>query len=155
MDNYQIVKTLHILSSTLLFGTGIGIAFFMFLSRFSKNLQERFFAARITVLADYCFTFPSVFIQPVTGIWLAYESGYDMTELWLVGTYILYGIALCCWLPVVFIQIKLRNIIAMSLSQNQPLPSNYDRLFNIWFGLGWPAFFSFLTIFFLMVIKPV
>jgi len=155
MDNYQIVKTLHILSSTLLFGTGIGIAFFMFLSRFSKNLQERFFAARITVLADYCFTLPSVFIQPLTGFWLAYESGYGMTEFWLVGTYVLYGVAACCWLPVVFIQIRLRNITAMSLSRNQPLPANYDRLFHIWFLLGWPAFFSFLTIFFLMVIKPV
>lgn len=155
MDVYFTVKTLHILSSTILFGTGIGIAFFMFCSRFAKTIQERYYAARATVLADYIFTLPAVILQPLTGIWLIINGGYDAHTLWLSWTYGLYILVGLCWLPVVWIQIRLKRMLAHCHAENLEIPANYDRLFRIWFILGWPAFLSLLAIFFLMVAKPV
>ena len=82
MDLYLIVKTLHIMSSTILFGTGIGIAFFMFISLFTDNLQHKYYAAKNTVIADYIFTFPAVIIQPLSGFALIYLAGFDWNSLW-------------------------------------------------------------------------
>lgn len=155
MDIYFIVKTLHILSSTVLFGTGLGIAFFMFRSYFSDNVQEKFYAARTTVLADYCFTFPAAVFQPISGFWLVWKSGYDWTSLWLMLTYDIYVLAALCWLPVVWIQIQLKQMLLHSITTAQPLPPRYSRLFKLWFCLGWPAFIGLVTVFFLMVLKPI
>ena len=155
MDPYLFIKALHILSSTVLFGTGLGIAFFMVMSFFTPDLNEKFYALRITVLADYLFTAPAVVIQPVTGAWLIWQGGYGWTDLWLVWTYILYAIAGLCWLPVVVIQIRLKNILKKSVATNSPLPPLYHQLFRWWFLLGWPAFIGLVGVFFLMVFKPV
>lgn len=154
MDPYFIVKTIHILSSTVLFGTGLGIAFFMLMSRFSPDIQTKLYAARTTVLADYIFTTPAVIIQPLTGIWLLYNSGYDTHAVWLMWTYGLYALAGLCWLPVVWIQIQIKKMIEVAAANNTPLPERYHKLFRIWFFLGWPAFISLVAIFFLMVGKP-
>lgn len=155
MDIYLIIKTLHIVSSTVLFGTGMGIAFFMACSYFAENIHQKLFAARITVLADYIFTAPAVIIQPLTGFWLVYHGGYEVFELWLVWTYLLYLLAGLCWLPVVWIQIVLKKMISVSLDQKTELPPRFHRLFRIWFLMGWPAFGGLVAIFFLMVFKPV
>lgn len=155
MDPYLFIKTLHILSSTILFGTGLGIAFFMVMSVFTADLHEKFYALRITVLADYLFTAPAVVIQPLSGAWLIWQGGYEWTDLWLVWTYILYGIAGLCWLPVVAIQIKLKRILKVCLEIVAPLPPLYHQLFRWWFLLGWPAFIGLIGVFFLMVFKPI
>jgi len=155
MDLYLTVKTLHILGSTVLFGTGIGIAFFMYASRHALNLHEKYFAARMTVLADYVFTAPAVILQPATGIWLILNGGYAAHDLWLSLTYGLYILAGCCWLPVVWIQIHLRRMLAEAVNAQSGLPPRYHQLFRLWFWLGWPAFISLIVIFFLMVMKPV
>ena len=154
MDLYSTIKTLHILSSTILFGTGLGIAFFMFSSKYAQNLHEKYFSTRFTVLADYIFTFPAVIIQPLTGLWLVLEGGYDPMAWWLKITYALYILAGACWLPVVWIQIQLKKIVANCISSNEKLPSRYHRLFKLWFVLGLPAFSGLVIIFFLMVTKP-
>lgn len=155
MDSYQIVKTLHILGSAVLFGTGIGIAFFMYASHFAKNLHEKYFAARMTVLADFLFTTPAVILQPLTGIWLAMNGGYGLHDFWLSVTYALYALAGLCWLPVVWIQIQLRSMLKTAIETQSEPPARYHRLFRIWFALGWPAFIALLAIFALMVAKPV
>lgn len=155
MDIYSIIKTVHILSSTILFGTGTGIAFFMFRSYFTNNLQEKLYAANTTVLADYFFTLPAVIIQPLTGAWLVWRGGYDWSSLWLSITYILYIITGVCWLPVVWIQIELKKMLVQSVESGSALPARYNRLFKLWFLLGWPAFISLVAIFFLMVVKPI
>jgi uncharacterized membrane protein len=154
MDIYFIIKTVHILSSTILFGTGMGIAFFMFFSYFTGDLKEKLYASRMTVLADYIFTLPAVIAQPLTGFWLVWRAGYDWTSTWLLATYVLYGIAGLCWLPVVWLQIQLKKMVLHSIVHNTPLPSRYKRFFKMWFLLGWPAFIGLIAIFFLMVIKP-
>lgn len=154
MDFYLIVKTIHILSSTVLFGTGLGTAFFMLMSRFSKDISSKLYAAKTTVMADYIFTTPAVMMQPLTGIWLVYHSGIDLDELWLLWTYGLYAVAGICWIPVVVIQIRLRSIIQQAFDTQSELPPSYNQLFKIWFLLGWPAFISLVAIFYLMVTKP-
>jgi uncharacterized membrane protein len=154
MDVYFLIKTVHVMSATVLFGTGLGIAFFMFRSRFTDNLQEKSFALRTTVLADYLFTAPAAIAQPVTGAWLIWAGGYHGTEPWLVVSYGLYGIAALCWLPVVWIQIRLKRMAAACVAKSEPLPARYHQLFAAWFLLGWPAFGALIVVFFLMVMKP-
>lgn len=155
MDLYTLIKTTHIISSTILFGTGIGIAFFMFQSRFTNNIPEKFYAARNTVLADYLFTFPAIIIQPLSGIALIRLAGFDWTSFWLVATYVIYIIAGMCWLPVVWLQIQLKNMCKEAFNNGTDLPDRYNKLFRIWFLLGWPAFLGLVIVFFLMVAKPV
>lgn len=155
MNTYLLLKTLHIFSPTILFGTGMGIAFFMWRSWFTDNLHEKLYAVRNTVLADYCFTFPATVIQPVTGFWLLNVAGYDPMSLWLLATYSIYAIVGLCWLPVVWIQIQLKKVIQVSIENHAPLPERYHRLFKIWFLLGWPSFIGLVIVFFLMVFKPV
>ena len=154
MEMYQIVKVLHILSSSVLFGTGIGIAFFMFRSVSVSNVHEKFYAVRNTVLADYLFTFPAAVVQPITGAWLIIEGGYDWLSLWLVLSYVLYIIAALCWIPVVWLQIQIKKMLINSIKNNTALSDKYFVYFRVWFFLGWPAFIGLLLVYFLMVIKP-
>lgn len=155
MELYFLIKALHIVSSTILFGTGIGIAFFMFRSRSTHSLHEKLYAARNTVLADYLFTFPAVLVQPLTGLWLAHHAGFDLSVRWLQLTYVLYLVAGLCWLPVIWIQKQLKNILIDSVESDLALPGRYHLLFKIWCILGFPAFISLICIFYLMVAKPV
>ncbi|MGB1800166.1 MAG: DUF2269 family protein [Gammaproteobacteria bacterium] len=154
MDLYILTKTIHILSSTILFGTGIGIAFFMFRSMSTDNLQEKYYAARNTVLADSIFTLPAVIIQPISGIALINMVGYDWTDFWLLTAYVLYVVIGLCWIPVVWIQIQLKNMLSDAINNDTALPARYDKLSRIWFFLGWPAFAGLIFIFYLMISKP-
>jgi len=155
MTLYLVVKVLHVLSATVLFGTGLGIAFFMFRSTFTTNKYKKLFAAENTVLADTFFTLPAVILQPLTGAWLVHNSGFNWNDRWLVATYLLYILAGLCWLPVVWIQIRLKRIIQQSIDRDVELPGHYHSLFKFWFILGWPAFCALVLVFFLMVFKPV
>lgn len=155
MDIYFTVKTLHIISATVLFGTGMGTAFFMYMSRFSDDMAAKFYAARTTVLADYIFTTPAVIIQPLSGAWLVWQGSYGVVDAWLVWTYGLYALAGASWLPVVWLQIRMKRMLAAAMISGDDLPPEYDRYFRIWFWLGWPAFGGLVAVFFLMVAKPV
>lgn len=107
------------------------------------------------VLADFLFTAPAAVIQPVTGAWLIWNGGFRWTDAWLPATYALYALAGLCWLPVVWIQIRLKQILGECRASGSALPREYHRLFRIWFLLGWPAFLGLVAVFFLMVLKPV
>jgi uncharacterized membrane protein len=155
MELYPLIKIAHIVSATILFGTGLGIAFFMWRSRFTEDLREKLFAARTTVLADYVFTAPAALVQPLTGLWLIRLAGYNWSDRWLVASYALYVLAGACWLPVVWMQIQMKKMTAHSIATDSPLPARYHRLFRAWFALGWPAFLSLVIMFVLMVLKPV
>jgi uncharacterized membrane protein len=154
MDLYLLVKTLHIISATIVFGTGIGIANFMFFGHRDGTADERAFAARMTVKADFLFTLPSVLIQPLTGAWLVWQGGFRWDESWLVLTYGLYLLAAACWVPVVVIQIRMKTMLAAKRRGEAFDEAGYDRLFRVWFVLGWPAFGGLIVIFWLMVAKP-
>lgn len=154
MDWYLTIKTIHILSAAVLFGTGIGIAFFMLQSYFSDDLNVKFYATRTTVIADYVFTLPAVLLQPISGMWLIWQGGYSWDETWLLITYGLYIFIGSLWLPVVWIQIRLKNMLLQVTKHKSPLPETYNKLFRIWFLMGWPAFIALIGIFILMEFKP-
>jgi len=153
-DTYLLVKVLHVLGAAILFGTGLGTAFFQWRADRSGDVAAIAVTTRHVVLADWMFTAPAVVAQPATGLWLALEAGIPLTEGWLLPAMALYLLAGACWLPVVWLQLRLRRLSAAAHAAGTPLPPAYRRLMRIWFALGWPAFAAVVGIFFLMVFKP-
>jgi uncharacterized membrane protein len=152
---YQLVKLIHILSSTLLFGTGLGSAFYKWMADRGGDLNAMAKTNRTVVIADWLFTTPTVIIQPVSGFWLVYILGFPLDQAWIVITLVLYIIAGGCWLPVVWLQIRMRDLASDAIANNQTLDDRYHRYARLWFWLGVPAFISMVVIYFLMVFKPV
>jgi uncharacterized membrane protein len=148
------LKLVHILSATLLFGTGLGTAFFMWRADKAGDVAAIAVTARHVVLADLLFTTPAVIVQPVTGLWLAYERGYDFTEGWLYAAIALYIVTGACWLPVVWLQARMRDMAEAARQSGEALPARYHRYMRLWFILGWPAFAAVLAIFVLMLFRP-
>ncbi|MCR6659614.1 MAG: DUF2269 domain-containing protein [Asticcacaulis sp.] len=151
---YLCVKWLHILSSTVLFGTGIGTAFFMLMANLSKDVRAIAFATRTVVVADWCFTTPAVIFQPLSGLMLMHLTGATMESSWLATALALYVFAGACWLPVVWMQIRMKRLAAEALLGGTDLPPAYWRLNTWWIGLGSLAFPAVAAIFWLMVFKP-
>lgn len=154
METVDLLRWLHTIGAAVLLGTGAGIAFFMVMANRSQDPVVIAHTAKTVVLADFLFTASAVIMQPITGVLLAIEIGWSLTEGWLqlsVGLYILTGVF---WLPVVFIQMKLRQLAHASAQASAPLPDQYHRLYRIWFACGFPAFLSVLGIFWLMLTKP-
>ncbi len=154
MTEYQLAKLLHILSSTLLFGTGLGTAFHFWRAHHTGDARVIVSAARSTVLADWLFTATAVILQPLTGWWLMHQLQLPWTTPWIVAALVLYVITGACWLPVVWLQRRLRDLAAAAERDHRPLPAEYHRLFRLWFMLGWPAFAAVLGIFVLMITRP-
>ncbi len=153
MDLYHLVKTIHILSAAILFGTGLGTAFFFWSARDAGDaagLQ----AAHTTVRADFLFTLPSVVVQPLSGAWLVWNGGFDWADGWLVATYGLYLLAGLCWVPVVALQLRMARMLAAKVAGGPFDAAAYRRLGRTWFALGWPAFLGLLVVFYLMVARP-
>lgn len=151
---YLLIKMLHILSGAVLFGTGMGIAFFMVWANRSRDPVAIAAVARIVVVADMIFTAAAVVIQPLSGLWLIHIQGYSLLEPWLVVAYVLYAVTGAFWLPVVWIQVRLARLAEAAVAQNQALPPLYWRLYRIWFAMGFPAFAAVIGIYALMVFKP-
>ncbi|MBP7335206.1 DUF2269 domain-containing protein [Niveispirillum sp.] len=154
MDDYILLKYVHIISSTLLFGTGLGTAFHGWMANRSGNLSAAAVVNRNVVWADWLFTTPAVIAQPVTGVWLSRITGYPMDSGWLLAAILLYLLVGACWLPVVWLQIRMRRMAEAALAEGTALPPLYHRYAAIWFALGWPAFIGVLVIFYLMIAKP-
>ena len=151
--DYLTLKLIHILSSTLLFGTGLGTAFFMVRANMSKDIRNLQSTATSVVLADWLFTAPSVIIQPLSGYYLMKAANFAFDSLWfylVVGLFLLAG---ACWVPVVCIQMKLKTI-AQSANNWGGLDDRYFKLYQYWMTLGVPAFIAVLLLFYLMVFKP-
>lgn len=153
-DLYLILKLLHVLGATVLFGTGLGIAFFQLMAHRTRDAATIAATARIVVIADGTFTLTAVIVQPVTGYLLARALGLPLAEPWIATSLALYVLVGVCWLPVVWIQLRLRDLAAHAARDGTTLPPCYDRLFRIWFALGWPAFVGVIAIFALMIWKP-
>lgn len=155
MNEYVAVKWLHVLSSTILFGTGVGSAFYMFVASMRRDPREVHATVRAVVLADWIFTTPAVIVQPLTGAWLVHLAGYPWTSPWIVLSIALYLLAGACWLPVVWMQVRMREMARAAVEAAAPLPERYFRWFRVWVALGIPAFLALVAVFYLMVAKPV
>lgn len=152
--DYLLLKTIHILSSTILFGTGIGSAFYLFMANRRKDIAGIYFATRHVVIADWLFTTPSVIVQLITGVALAHTLGLPLTKSWVLWGLILYFFAGACWAPVVWMQIRMRNMAKTALDSGEPLPPRYWRFDRWWIILGSLAFPAIIVVFYLMVAKP-
>ena len=146
MDAYIWLKLIHILSAAILFGTGLGTAFFMFNAYRSKNDQAMRITTRTVVMADWLFTTPAIVIQLATGLWLTRKLNIHFDSSWFIVVISLYALVGICWIPVVWIQIRIRNLIADGESRD-----SYQKLMRVWLVLGVPAFSSIILIFYLMV----
>lgn len=150
----QIAYYLHVLGACVLLGTGAGIAFFMVMSYRSQNPALIAHVAQIVVIADALFTATAVILQPITGAHLAHHIGWPILHGWVALSITLYVITGLFWLPVVWIQIQLRDIARAAARKNAPLPPRFHRLYRIWFAFGFPAFGAVLWIVWLMLIRP-
>ncbi len=151
---YNLLKWSHILSAFLLFGTGLGSAFYRWMADRVGDLHAQAVTARHVVLADYLFTTPTVIYQPLSGYLLLRELGLPLSEPWVVASFGLYLLAGICWLPVVYLQIQMRDMAVEALENGTPLPPKYYQKARLWFWLGWPAFLALVAAVWLMVAKP-
>jgi uncharacterized membrane protein len=154
MTAFVLLKLAHVIGACVLFGTGLGIAFFMLMAHRTADPATVAATARIVVIADTLFTATAAILQPLTGAALAAAMGYSLREPWIVGSFLLYLLVGACWLPVAWIQVRMRDLAVAARDKGEPLPPQYHRLFRRWFALGWPAFAGVIAIFLLMIAKP-
>jgi uncharacterized membrane protein len=152
---YLLLKYLHVIGATVILGTGSGIAFFMLMAHLSRDAAFVARTAAVVVVADIVFTATAVVAQPLTGYLLARDMGMSLSDGWLVASLILYGVAGAFWLPVVWMQVRMRDLAAAAALAGEPLPPSYNRLFRWWFVFGFPGFGSVMLIMWLMIAKPV
>ncbi|SMH52714.1 DUF2269 domain-containing protein [Maritimibacter sp. HL-12] len=150
----DLLRWLHLIGAAVLLGTGAGIAFFMVMAVRTRQADLIAHVGGVVVLADMVFTATAVLAQPVTGILLALALGWPLTEGWIVAALALYLVVGAFWLPVVWIQARLRDIARDCVATGRPLPARFDRLYRIWFGFGFPAFAAVLAILWLMIARP-
>ncbi len=150
---YLILKYFHIISAILLFGTGLGSAFYKWMADRSGHINHIAITNKNVVLADWLFTTPTVIFQPISGIWMASLVGLPLTTPWIMYSLILYVIAGACWLPVVYLQIKMQKIANHALKQKKELPILYWKYAKLWFVLDIPAFIAMVLVVLLMTLK--
>jgi uncharacterized membrane protein len=152
---YIALKFLHVIGATVLLGTGAGIAFFMLMAHRDGRPAVVAAVARIVVIGDFLFTATAVVAQPVTGVLLAYLVGYSLLDGWIVLSILLYIFTGAFWLPVIWMQMRMRDLAAAAAAkQGAALPPGYYRLFWTWFAFGFPAFSAVLGIYWLMIERP-
>jgi uncharacterized membrane protein len=155
MTSYLIVKWLHILTSVLLVGTGFGSAFYLFFANRSGSVAAQAVVARLVVRADTWFTTPAIILQPLTGFMLARWAGWPLSTPWIALSVWLYVLAGACWLPVVWMQVKMARMAETAAGNQTALPALYWQYAKRWEALGYPAFVAMVGIYYLMVNKPV
>jgi uncharacterized membrane protein len=151
---YYLLKYFHIIGAMVILGSGGGIAFFMLMAHLSRDAVFIARTAGVVVLADMIFTATAVVAQPLTGYLLIRVTGISLSEGWVVASLVLYGIAGIFWLPVVWMQRRMRDLAALAASAGEPLPAAYHCLFRLWFAFGFPGFGSIMGIIWLMITKP-
>ncbi len=154
MSLFLLLKALHIVGATVLLGTGAGIAFFMLMAHRTRDARIIAHTAGVVVIADTLFTATAVVVQPITGGSLAWMAGYPVLTGWVAVSLVLYVVVGAFWLPVVWMQLRMRDIARRAVAENRELPPAYHRLWRLWFAFGFPAFAAVLGIIWLMTAKP-
>jgi uncharacterized membrane protein len=151
---YLVAKWLHIVSSTLLFGTGLGSAFYMFFTSRTRDPRAIAVVVKYVVIADWLFTTPTILLQPASGLYMVYKAGFQLTSRWLLWSIALFLLAGAAWLPVVWMQIRMRDMAYDAAHRERALPAKYWLFLRLWVALGIVAFLALVAVFFLMVVKP-
>ena len=126
----------------------------MFFANRSNNVSVQAHITKLVVRADWWFTTPAIIIQPVTGLAMAHLAGLPLSTPWIAAALALFVFAGACWLPVVWLQIRMATLARKADDSASPLPASYQRLAKRWEWLGYPAFFAMLAVFWLMIAKP-
>jgi uncharacterized membrane protein len=132
---YLVLKLIHILGGTVLLGTGLAIAFFMTMAHRTGEPAAVAQTARIVVIADALFTATAVLVLPLSGWAMALMTGVSTFHWWIKATLVLYVFAGLCWLPVVWLQLRMRDLAAAAARDGVALPARYHTLFKFWFYL--------------------
>jgi len=154
MIDFLLIKWIHIISSVVLVGVGFGSAFYFYFVNRTRNVIAIAEVSRLVVRADFWFTTPAVILQPLTGIWMVSLSSYSLIESWLIVTYVMFAVAGLCWLPVVWLQIRMAKMALKAMQETANLPVKYWYYARWWEALGMIAFPAMLIIFYMMVFKP-
>jgi uncharacterized membrane protein len=154
MNSYFVLKVVHVISATVLFGTGLGIAFFKWITDRTGNTGAIRVVSEKVVLADWLFTLPAICVQAATGVALAKLLGYPLFRGWLAWAILLFCLAGICWIAVVWLQLRMRDLARMSERESAPMGALYRTYARVWFWLGVPAFVSVVLVFWLMIAKP-
>ena len=149
-----LLTVLHVIGATVLLGTGAGIAFFMVMADRTGDAKLVAHTAGVVVIADFVFTATAIVLQPLTGLALALVEGQPLGQRWILASLGLYLVAGAFWLPVVWMQLRMRDLARDAAKAGGPLPAAYRRLYRIWFAFGFPAFAAVIAILWLMVAKP-
>lgn len=149
-----VLKTLHVIGATILLGTGGGIAFFMVMADRTRDARLVAHTAGVVVVADVVFTASAIVLQPITGVALAAVEHQPLGQHWILLSLALYVVAGVFWLPVVWMQLRMRDLARAAAAAGEPLPPAYQRLYRVWFAFGFPAFAAVIAIIWLMVAKP-
>ncbi len=152
--DYLVVKWIHIVSSTVVFGTGVGSAWYFLVAARSRDPRLIAFVAHAVVVADWLFTATTMVLQPLSGAWLVHKSGLPWSSAWLRGSLVLFTIAALCWFRVVHLQLRMRSLARAAAEASTALPPAFRSCFVQWIALGFVALFCFLGIFYLMVFRP-
>lgn len=152
-NSYFILKYIHIISAMLMVGTGFGSAIYVFFSNRFGNLSSQYFTNRMVVFCDWVITTPTILIQPITGLMLGVKMGVAFDSPWFLNIYLFYGLVGCAWLPVVWLQIKMKQMTDLAYKTGSPLDSRYKRYQYCWEGLGYIGFFGAIILFYLMIVK--
>ncbi|MBL8560312.1 MAG: DUF2269 domain-containing protein [Hyphomonadaceae bacterium] len=150
----DLLRWAHVLGATVLIGTGAGIAFFMLMAHRTGDARLIAHTAGVVVIADWIFTASAVVIQPITGVLLANAVGWPLTQGWIVASFALYLVIGAFWIPVVWMQKRMRDLARIAATENATLPEAYHKLYRLWFAFGFPAFFAILVLLWLMVARP-
>lgn len=153
-DLETLVRLAHVLGAAVLLGTGAGIAFFMVMAHRTGDARIIAHTAAIVVIADVVFTATAVVLQPITGVALAHIVGWPLTESWILLSIGLYLFTGAFWLPVVWMQLRMRDLARAAARVGAPPPRDYQLLYRLWFAFGFPAFFAVIAIFWLMLARP-
>jgi uncharacterized membrane protein len=153
MEPQMFVKWIHVLSSTILFGTGLGAFFFLLMAHRTRDPRVIASVAGIAVLTNLVFTLTAGVVQPVTGGILMAMMELTMAP-WIIAALSLFVLVGACWIPVVLIQVRMKQLAEQALAGGSGLPAEYDRLYRIWLFLGCMVFVALIGVFYLMLAQP-
>jgi uncharacterized membrane protein len=154
METFSLLEILHILGAMILFGSGIGIAFFMAVSNRTGNVALIAGTARIVVIADIALMATAFVLQPVTGLSLAHIAHLHIWQSWLAISLGLYGLIGLLWLPGFWLRLQMKDMAATALAAGTPLPPRYRQYLRLWYWCGTPGFIAIIAILYFMVTQP-
>lgn len=153
----ELIRLIHVVSSALMFGVGIGAFWFMLAALRSADIALIAATTRNAVRAEWFIAAPVAVVQPTTGYLLMLHLDYSLHSRWFLALATFYILAGMCWVYLVKAELKMRHLANVALASPRaatPLPPQFHALSRRWRRLALGSFAGVLTIFWLMVFRP-